>query len=267
MKPYLALFRIRFVAGLSYRTAALAGLTTQFAWGFMQLLAFAAFYRAAPGQFTMTYQQTASYIWLQQALLALFMTWFYDGSVFEAILSGSIAYEWARPLQLYGRWFCSSAATRLAKAVLRCLPVLLVALLLPGDMRLMLPPSFGQLLLFLLSGALSLGVVVAFSMFVYIACLFTLSANGLRVVAAAISDFLAGAIVPLPFFPDSLQRVVQLLPFASMQNAPLRIWVGHITGTQAAQTIALQVLWLVVLVGLGTRYMRRALKHIIVQGG
>jgi ABC-2 type transport system ATP-binding protein len=33
MKKYLALFRIRFVYGLQYRAAALAGVVTQFAWG------------------------------------------------------------------------------------------------------------------------------------------------------------------------------------------------------------------------------------------
>ena len=54
--------------------AALAGLATQFAWGFMELLAFSAFYRADPTAFPMSFEQTVSYIWLQQAFLALFMT-------------------------------------------------------------------------------------------------------------------------------------------------------------------------------------------------
>ena len=40
MSTYVALFRIRFTNSLQYRTAALAGLITQFAWGLMQILAF-----------------------------------------------------------------------------------------------------------------------------------------------------------------------------------------------------------------------------------
>ena len=35
MKKYLSLLRMRFIAGLQYRAAALAGIATQFAWGFM----------------------------------------------------------------------------------------------------------------------------------------------------------------------------------------------------------------------------------------
>ena len=37
MKAYLSFFRIRFLAGLQYRTAAWAGIATQFAWGGMNL--------------------------------------------------------------------------------------------------------------------------------------------------------------------------------------------------------------------------------------
>ena len=53
MKAYSALFRIRFINALQYRAAALAGMATQFAWGFMEIFAFAAFYRANPGAFPM----------------------------------------------------------------------------------------------------------------------------------------------------------------------------------------------------------------------
>ena len=37
MKEYRAVFRLRFVYAPQYRAAALAGLSTQFAWGFMEI--------------------------------------------------------------------------------------------------------------------------------------------------------------------------------------------------------------------------------------
>ncbi|MDR2559396.1 MAG: ABC transporter permease, partial [Oscillospiraceae bacterium] len=75
MKTYLSLFRIRFINGLQYRAAALAGLSTQFAWGFMEILAFSAFFRANPAAFPMEFSHLVSYIWIQQAFLALLMPW------------------------------------------------------------------------------------------------------------------------------------------------------------------------------------------------
>ncbi len=60
MKKYLSFFRLRFAMGLQYRTAALAGIITQFAWGFMEIMIFHAFYRADAASFPMHFSATAS---------------------------------------------------------------------------------------------------------------------------------------------------------------------------------------------------------------
>jgi len=261
------LFRIHFSAGLQYRAAALGGIATQFAWGFMLILQFSAFHRSAPDAFPMTPEQIASYIWMQQALLALFMTWFVEHDILASITSGSIAYELVRPMNLYNRWYCKASANRIVKATLRCLPILLVAFLLPGPYRMSLPDSVSQFSIFIISTALGLGVVVAFSMFIYITAFYTLSSMGVRLVASVLADFFAGAIIPLPFFPDGIRHVVELLPFAAMQNMPLRIYSGSIAGADALWGLGLQVFWLVTLVFFGKLAMKKALRKVIVQGG
>lgn len=267
MKKYYAIFRIRFINALQYRTAALAGMATQFVWGFMEIFAFAAFYRANPDAFPMEFSQAVSYIWMQQAFLALFMMWFWEKDIAAAITEGSIAYDMVRPVNLYGRWFCQAAANRLARTALRCAPILIVAFFLPEPYRMTIPPDIGQLLLFLFSAFLALCVVVAFSMLMYISLFYTLSPMGMRIIISVFSDFFAGATVPLPFFPEQFRVVVELLPFAAMQNMPLRIYSGSISGTGALTGIALQVFWLVVLLFIGRLFMSRALKKVIVQGG
>ena len=88
----------------------------------------------------MTFQQTVSYVWMQQAFLALFHVMVFENEIFDAITSGTIAYELARPMDLYDRWFCQSAANRCAKALLRCLlPIFAIVFLLPVPYRLVLP--------------------------------------------------------------------------------------------------------------------------------
>ena len=267
MMKYLALFRIRFSNSLQYRAAAAAGMVTQFAWGFMEIFAFRAFYRANPSAFPMEFSQVASYIWIQQAFLAIFMVWFYENEIFEAISNGAIAYELVRPMDLYNRWFAQSVANRMARAILRSLPILLVACLVPPPLRISLPASGLQFDLFSLSFFLSLGVVVAYTMIVYVITFFTLSPVGIRIIAAMLADFLAGAILPLPFFPDRARAVAELLPFAAMQNMPLRIYTGHISGVEALGGIGLQVFWFMVLLLLGRLMMKRALQKVVVQGG
>jgi len=261
------MFRLRFIYTLQYRAAAAAGLATQFAFGYMFILAFAAFYRADPAAFPMEFSQTVSYIWVQQAFLALFMTWFWENDIAAAITEGTIAYELVRPADLYSRWFTQAAANRLARAALRCSPILIIAFVMPEPYRMSLPPDAWQFALFIISTALALGVVVAFSMLIYISMFFTLSQVGLRNLIAVFTDFMAGAIVPLPFFPAPVRAVAELLPFAAMQNMPLRIYGGNITGGDAYAGIALQLFWLVALIVIGRVWMNRALNKVVVQGG
>ena len=267
MRAYAALFRIRFVNSLQYRAAAVSGVVTQFAFGFMFILAFAAFYRAAPEAFPMRFSHLVSYIWMQQAFLALFVTWYWDNDILNTVTEGSIAYELVRPVDLYRRWFVQSAANRLSRAALRCAPILAVAAALPEPYRLHLPPDPRQLLLFILSMVLTLAVVSAFSMLIYISMFHTVSTAGLRYIVAAFADFFAGQIVPLSFFPGPVRAAAELLPFAAMQNTPLRIYSGDISGNGAYAGLLLQVFWLAALYIAGRAWMSRAVNKVVVQGG
>ena len=53
MKTYLSLIKMRFINGLQYRAAALGGIATQFAFGFMFISMYLAFYRTNPDAFPM----------------------------------------------------------------------------------------------------------------------------------------------------------------------------------------------------------------------
>lgn len=110
MKKYWSFFRMRFLGSLQYRAAAWAGIATQFAWGFMKLLMYRAFYEAGPAAFPMEFSQLATYIWLQQAFLMLFNTWRYDNDIFESITTGGVAYELSRPVPVYSMWFVKCIA-------------------------------------------------------------------------------------------------------------------------------------------------------------
>ena len=267
MKKYLSFFRIRFIAGLQYRAAAWAGMATQFAWGAMTILMFRAFYQNGENAFPMTFQELSSYIWMQQAFLAMFMAWFFDNDIFNSITSGNIAYELCRPCDLYTMWFTKNAAIRLSRMLLRCVPILLVAAFLPQPYGVTLPPDVLSGLLFVFSVLLGFFVLISFSMLIYISAFYTLSPMGIRILATSVIEFFAGAVIPLPFFPEALQPLMYALPFASMQNTPFLIYVGHISGAEALKSIMLQVIWLAVLVTAGRLLMKRALKKVVVQGG
>ena len=80
-------------------------------------------------------------------------------------------------------------------------------------------------------------------------------------------ELLSGQIVPLPFMPEVVQRVLKVLPFAAMQNVPFRIYSGDLSGRAMSEAIFLQIFWLIVLVGVGWQFAKLAEKKLVVQGG
>lgn len=267
VKKYTSFFRLRFSMGLQYRAAALAGVVTQFAWGFMEIMVFRAFYEADASAFPMTFSATVSYVWLQQAFLAFFMAWMMENEIFDAIVNGDVAYELCRPVDIYWMWFSRSAANRLSRAVLRCFPILIVAGFLPAAYRMEAPAGAAEFFLFLLTLVVGLLVTVAFCMLIYVLAFYTVSAQGLRILFVSCVEFLSGAVIPLPFFPDRMRMVMELLPFASMQNVPLRVYSGDLMGAALWRAVGLQLFWLTALTLAGKLLCRRAVKRVAVQGG
>lgn len=267
MKKYLFFFRIRFITGLQYRAAAFAGIVTQFAWGFLSILTYRAFYRTDAASFPMSLSATVSYLWLQQAFLSFFAVWMMENDIFDTIVSGNISYELCRPVDLYGMWYTKSAAMRLSRAALRCFPILLVAAFLPEPYGIAAPASLLHFLLFLIALLLGFAMTVSFCMFVYILAFYTISPQGLRILFTSSVEFFAGAVIPLPFFPERLQKIMELLPFAAMQNVALRIYSGSMDSYEIKKALILQIFWLAVMTGVGKILCSRAVRKVTVQGG
>lgn len=267
MKKYLSFFHLHFARRLQYRTAARAGVMTQFAWGFLLIMCYQAFYRADPSAYPMAFSATVSYIWLQQAFLAMFAVWIMENDILDSVQSGSIAYELCRPLDIYDMWFYRGLAFRTSRALLRCLPVLLAAVFLPEPYGISGPPDGKTFCLFLLSMVLACMVAVAGVTLFYVLNFYTISPMGLRMVGVSVAELLTGAVIPLPFFPDKIYRIVEMLPFAAIENVPLRIYSGDIAGQKIMESIGLQVFWLVALVLAGRVLCRHAIRQIVVQGG
>ena len=266
MKTYLAIFRIRFIHGVQYRIVVFPRLLTGFLWGLMTVLAYMAFYRANPENFPMELPQLVSYMWMQQVLLVLFAVVFSDSEVESSVEKGTIAYDLLRPADLYSRWFSRACANRVAITVFS-LPMLVVVFFLPQPYGLSLPPDVFQFMIFLPSVILALGVTVSLTMIMYVSLFYTISFGGVYVMVIAATSILTGAVVPFPFFPAPVQSVLEILPFAAMQNMPLRIYSGNIAGADAINGILFQIFWFVLLVAIGKILMHRALKKVIVQGG
>ncbi|WP_274648737.1 ABC transporter permease [Paenibacillus humicola] len=267
MRTYYSVWRLRMATGLQYRAAALAGVSTQMFFGFLFIMIMAAFYSHASTPAPMSLSEVTAYIWLQQAFLVFIMLWYRDSDIFQLITKGNIAYELCRPCGIYEFWYAKLLAMRLSSALLRCLPILVIAAVLPRPFRLIPPPDAAALLLFV--GALVLGllVLVAISMLIYISVFWTMSPTGSTLLFAVAGEFLAGMVIPVPLMPQWLQQVTYALPFRWTADFPFRVYSGQIGSAEALWGMAAQLGWLFALVTIGKWLLRKALRQVVVQGG
>lgn len=267
MRAYYSLFKMRMLKGLQYRVAALAGVSTQFFWGFMFIMIFEAFYSSTSNHQPISFRELVQVVWLQQSFLVFIMLWFRDSELFNLITSGNIAYELCRPTDLYRLWYSKLIAQRLSGGILRFMPILLVASLLPYPYRFSLPPSLLHFGLFLITLILGLILIVAISMLIYILTFYTMSSAGSLLIFAVFGEFFSGMLIPVPLMPQGLQKIVYFLPFRYASDLPFRLYAGNIDIREGLVSMIVQILWIMTIVTIGKLWMSRALKKVIIQGG
>jgi len=266
MKQYYSFLRLSIVKGLQYKTAAIAGILTQFCFGFLFIMIFEAFYTHQPTQ-PISLNQIIQMVWLQQSFLVFIMLWHRDSELYNMITTGNICYELCRPTNLYHHWYARLLGQRLSGAFLRCLPILLAALLMPEPYKLHLPVSLTAMMLFIVTMILALIIIVGLSMLIYISIFYTLSPAGSFLLMAVFGEFFAGLTIPIPLMPLWLQRICNLLPFRYASDLPFRIYNGHIGTEEALISIIIQLFWIIIIIGGGKIWMGRSLKKVIVMGG
>ena len=263
MRGYWAIVSARFRTLLQYRAAALAGMVTQLFWGLILIMVFEAFFRSTTAPQPMELEEVVTYIWLGQAFL-VFLPWNVDRDVQALIRSGGVSYELLRPLDLYGLWFSRALALRTAPTFIRSVPLLAIAILFLGMEA---PATWAAAGTFVLAMLGALLLSCAITNVLNISMLWTTSGEGVTAFAAAAVLIFSGMIVPIPFFPDWAQRVLEVLPFRGLVDVPYRLYLGHIPPGDALSLLAHQVVWIVGLVAFGRWLLSRGVHRLVVQGG
>ena len=265
MSSYIGIFKMNFKGELQYRAKALSGVATQVFWGLMYIYLYTAFMggKAIEG---FSIEQMITYVWLGQAFLVIR---FLDlpKNCAKEIENGNICYKFTRPINLYNQWYAEHLGYKLSALILRCMPLILFAAIMPKSIRIMLPTSFTAFILFL--AALTIGALLtsAISMIIVYLTFKTLSAKGTVSICNTVCGVLGGLYIPLVFMPQSVQNVLNYLPFRYTLDLPARIYIGNIPPLEGLKFIGIALAWLIIIVLLGKLLISKAGKNAIIQGG
>ena len=266
MRGYLSYFKSQLLTGLQYRSAAIAGLCTQFFWGFLYCMVYSAFYSHASID-SINFRELICYVWLNQALFSLILIRTKDSEIMDMIKNGTVAYELCRPYDLYFWWYLKLLAKRYANVALRFLPVITLACLLPKPYNLVAPISFKAFILFLITLFLGTLIIAGINIIIHFISFFTMQDKGISSIITTVGELLAGFDVPLPLLPLIIITVSEYLPFRLVGDLPFRVYSGNISGDYVVKCIILQVIWILLLMIIGKLIMKKALKRVCIQGG
>ena len=246
----------------AYPWATVAGVFTNTIFGLLQAYILLAVYRHRSDVGGFDASDAVTYVWLAQSMIMtvyIFSWW----ELAWRVRDGSIATDLLRPLDPQRYWLAFDLGRAPYHFLFRGLPPFLLGALV-FELRY---PSPLDAVAFVVS--LTLAVVVSFGFrFIYNSVAFwLLEFRGIVTLSTTIVVFFSGMAIPLRFMPRVLRDVCYALPFGSVIQTPVDIWLGKREGAALLGVLALQLFWAVALLGIGQLVLRRATLKVVVQGG
>ena len=165
---------------------------------------------------------------------------------------------YGRPLPVIGQLVAQTAGGWLPMLLLFSLPMALLSPVFGASLIPASPVFFISLLL-----CVSLGFAVDF----LFACLSIKLRNMnwlIGRIRVAITAVLSGTVIPVRLLPFGIAEVMKYQPFASLGGAPLSIFTGT---ADVSQTIALQILWNLILMPVALIALRKSREGMVSYGG
>ena len=249
----------------AYPAATWAGLFTNVFFGFLQAYILLAVYDLRDEVGGYDARDVITYVWLTQGLLSVVAS--FGPSWYELALrvrSGAVAVDLQRPVDLQRLSLAQDLGRAAYQLLYRAIPPFLIGVVL---FDVLVPGDPGRWLLFALSVFLAVVVSFAIRFLVNVTSFWLLDYRGTTMLALVVNHLLSGLIVPLAFFPNPLDELVRLLPWAATIQLPIDIFVGHASGGDAARVLALQAFWAIALLAAGRAVLAAGARKLVVQGG
>jgi ABC-2 type transport system permease protein len=263
MRLFWELVKLSFRLQLTYRTANLAGLATNFFFGLLRAAVIVALYGARQQVSGMSLRAAITFTGLSQATIAC-LSFFGWWDVIRSVHSGDVAADLLKPMRYYSYWLARDLGRAGASLLVRGVTIMLGYALV---FDITAPQSAGQWALVAIALTMSLLVSFSWRFLINLTAFWIPNAIGVGRFAYTLTWFLSGFLMPLRFYPQWFIRLTKLTPFPSMVNTVIEVYLGTLTGPELAQALLAQILWFAFLFGIGQLVLRAGVRHLVIQGG
>ncbi len=188
-----------------------------------------------------------------------------DYQISEEIRNGLINQFLLKPINYFLYRFTIYGAARFVSGLLFLVPLAVAYPFI--DEYLSFPPELWRLgvglVAMLLSALIQFSIAFCFGLLTF----WFLEIQGFVILSFAIESLLGGQMFPLDLMPDWVFRFAQYLPFYYQMYFPVAIFTGRIDQALAVQGLAIQALWVVLLLAFNHFLWTRGLRRHTAVGG
>ncbi|HEY4229501.1 MAG TPA: ABC-2 family transporter protein [Thermoanaerobaculia bacterium] len=187
-----------------------------------------------------------------------------DREMGTQVQEGKLAMNLIRPVDFQTVMIADAAGQSAFRAVLFTVPIAVVlALIFPVQP----PASFVAGLLFVWSAVVAFFLVAAINFLVGLIAIRSKSILGILRAKYLLLELVSGLLIPTTLFPEPLRTLLLASPFPHINFTPAALYLGKVTGLEAARLLGLQAGWTVLLLWLGHLAWKRSQTRITIQGG
>ncbi|RPJ27834.1 MAG: hypothetical protein EHM33_06645 [Chloroflexi bacterium] len=263
MKSYLALLRGSYMVGLVYRFGFLFSIGGNLIYMSITYFLWRSIYQNRETLRGLTFNETYIYVALGSAVFILLKT-YVDWQMSFDIREGMVATYLIKPIdfQLY-ELFTSLGFFLMSLSAITIPTILLMVF----AFRIEIPLGIG-LALFPFSLILAYLLSFCFDYFIGLLGFYTESVWGLSITKEIIITVLSGALIPLQFFPEAIQKILLWLPFQAIYYTPLTMVAQSTLGWETfLPMLGVQLFWVIALFALTRLFYNQAIKVLRISGG
>ncbi len=262
IRAYLEFVKKSFLNNIVYRTDYFAGLINTIIMIFVNISIWKAIYEEEETLEGVQFKIMITYI-----VLAFFMQCIFtmDEYIVEnKVRTGLISSDLLKPINFRVYLLSYNLGTLVFRIVMQLLPALVLSIFAFG----LLPPfSAATALYFTASAILAYLVIYNMNFIVWVSSFWFYWTFSLVTIKDAAIMIFSGALLPLWFMPGWLVDFIRLTPFDSIYYIPISIYLGQVPADEIVSSILRQMVWVLILFGIGKVLWKAAAKKLVVQGG
>lgn len=265
MKKYLACTYASFLQSMQFRLAVLITIIGNFMYIVIIFNLWKGIYHSAESNIIngLSFNDTMIYLVLAASLntsLDSYLVW----RMSEDICSGKIILDLLKPLDYFKFKVSYYFGEMLFNFIVTFIPTFFLVYFISGRSFLL----SWNLCFFVLSIFFSAILNISFDFCVGIVGFYTQSVWGVNTFKESVVMLLSGALIPLNFFPAFARRILNFLPFQAMYNLTMQQLINKdLSLYDRFYYIAVQILWICILIFFGKFFWKHAVKKLTVNGG